>query len=116
MRIERIADLALLGQFGQPGDEFVADLFLDEQPAAGGAALAAVEVDGVEGPGDGLVHVAVGEDDVGALAAQLEGAALERVGRGLLDDLGRVDVAGEGDLVDAGMSDHGGARWFRRSR
>ena len=34
---------------------------------------------------------------------------LERVGRGLLDDLGRVDVAGEGDLVDVRVDDHGGA-------
>ena len=34
---------------------------------------------------------------------------LQRVGGGLLDDLGGVDVAGEGDLVDVGMRDQGGA-------
>ena len=48
-------------------------LRLDEQPAAGRAALAAVEVDGVERARDGRVEIGVGEDDVGALAAQLEG-------------------------------------------
>ena len=74
-RVERIAELALLGLVGQALDEFLVDLLLDEQPAAGRAALAAVEVNGVEGAGDGLIQVAVGEDDVGALAAQLERAA-----------------------------------------
>ena len=85
------------------------DLLLDEEPAAGGAALAAVEVDRVEGAGDGVVHVGVGEDDVGALAAELEGRPLERLGRLALDDLGGIDVAGEGDLVDVGMGDQGRA-------
>ena len=55
--IERIADLALLGLLGQPLDELLVNLLLDEQSAAGGAALAAVEVDGVEGAGDRLLHV-----------------------------------------------------------
>ena len=54
LRIERVADDAALGLLGQPLDEFVVDLVLDEQPAAGRAALAAVEVDGVERAGDGL--------------------------------------------------------------
>ena len=107
--IERVADHAALGLLGEPFDELVVDLGLDEEPAAGRAALAAVEVDGVEGPVDGRVHVGVGEDDVGALAAQLEGRALERVGGGLLDDLGGIDVAGERDLVDVGVGNHGGA-------
>ena len=60
-------------------------------------------------PATACVQVGVGEDDVRALAAQLEGGALERVGGRLLDDLGRIDVAGEGDLVDVGMRDQGGA-------
>ena len=107
--VERVADDAALGLLGEPLDELLVDLRLDEQPAAGRAALAAVEVDGVEGAGDGGVHVGVGEDDVGALAAQLEGGALQGVGGGLLDDLGRVDVPGEGDLVDVGMGDEGRA-------
>ncbi len=74
--IERVADHAALGLFGQPLDEFVVDLLLDEQPAAGRAALAAVEVDGVERSVDGGIQIGVGEDDVGALAAQLERRAL----------------------------------------
>ena len=53
-RVERVAELAALGLLGQPLDELLVDLLLDEQPAAGRAALAAVEVDGVEGAGDGL--------------------------------------------------------------
>ena len=60
-------------------------------------------------PATACVQVGVGEDDVRALAAQLERDALQRVGRGLLDDLGRVDVPGEGDLVDVGMRDQGRA-------
>ena len=115
-RVERVADLALLGLLGQALDELLVDLLLDEQPAAGRAALAAVEVDGVEGAGDGLLHVGVGEDDVRALAAQLERGPLERVGGGLLDDLGRIDVAGEGDLVDVGMDAPARRRSSRRSR
>ena len=55
---------------------------------------------------DGVFHVAVGEDDVRTLAAQLVGAALERLGGVALDQLGRIDVAGEGDLVDVGVDDH----------
>ena len=45
--------MRLLGLLGQAFDELVVDLLLDEQPAAGRAALAAVEVDGVEGAVDG---------------------------------------------------------------
>ena len=107
--VEGVADLALLGLLGEPLDEFLVNLFLHEEPATRGAALATVEVDGVKGAGDGRLQVRVGEDDVGALAAELERGALQGIGRGLLDDLGGVDMAGEGDLVDVGVDDHGGA-------
>ena len=103
--IERVADDPPLGLLGQAFDEFIVDLGFDEQAAAGRAALAAVEVDRVERTGDGGVEVGVGEYHVRALAAQLESRALERIGRGLLDDLGRIDVAGEGDLVDIRVGD-----------
>src|SRR5262249_3772064 len=103
LRVERVAELALLGLGRQTVDEFLLNLLLDKKARAGRAALAAVEIDGVKSAVYGLFHVGVGEDDVGALAAQFEGHALERVRSALLNDLGRVDVAGEGDLVDARM-------------
>lgn len=58
------------------------------------------------GAGDGGVDVGVGEDDVGALAAELEGDALQRCSRVAHDELGGFSGAGEGDFVDAGMLDH----------
>ena len=109
-RVERIADFSLFGLLGQAADELLADAVLDEQPAPRRAALAAVEVNRVKRAGHRLLEVGVGEDDVGALAAQLERAPLERVGRSLRDNLGRVDVTGEGDLVDARMGHHRVAR------
>ena len=58
---------------------------------------------------DGGLHVAALEDDVGALAAQLEGNSL-KVGCGLcLDDLPNLGGASEGDFVDLGMAGYGGA-------
>ena len=53
------------------------DLVLDEQPAAGTAALALVEEQAEVRAFDGGVEVGVGEDDVGALAAQFQADALE---------------------------------------
>ena len=57
----------------------------------------------------GRIEIGVGEDDVGALAAQLEGQTLERGGGVGHDLLGRAVLAGEGDLVDAGMPHQRGA-------
>ncbi len=53
---------------------------------------------------------------LGLLPPSSKVRALERVGGGLLDDLGGVDVAGEGDLVDVGMDDQRVRRSSRRSR
>ena len=69
------------------------DLLLDEQAAAGAAALALVEEQAEVGPLDGGVEVGVGEDDVGALAAQLQADALEvALGGGGHDGLAGVAV------------------------
>ena len=82
-------------------DELVVDLLLDEEAAAGAAALALVEEEGEVRAFDGRVEIGVGEDDVGALAAELERDALEvRAGGGLHDQLADLGAAGEGDLVD----------------
>ena len=61
-------------------DELVVDSLLHEQPAAGAAALALVEVEAEHRARHGGVEVGVGEDDVRALAAELEGDPLERLG------------------------------------
>ena len=53
---------------------------LDDQPAAGRADLAAVDERRGQGVVDGRLEVGVGEDDVGALAAELERDALEVAG------------------------------------
>ena len=46
---------------------------------------------------------------LGLLPPSSKVTSLEGVGGGLLDDLGRVDVPGEGDLVDVGMRHEGRA-------
>ena len=53
---------------------------LHQDPRAGAAVLAGVVEDGVRRGGGGLLEVGVGEDDVGALAAELEGDPLDLVG------------------------------------
>ena len=87
-----------LGGLGQRRDDVVVLVPVHEQPRAGVAGLAGVEVDAHEGALDRRFEVGVGEDDVRALAAQLERHALEHP-PGLRPDLaadgGR---AGEGDL------------------
>ena len=50
-----------------------------------------------------LVQIGVGENEIGALAAQLEAHPLQPVGRLAGDDPAGLGGAGEGDLVDAGM-------------
>ena len=54
---------------------------LHEDPAAGAAVLAGVVEDAVGRARRGELEVGVGEDDVGALAAELEGDPLDLVGR-----------------------------------
>ena len=51
----------------------------------------------------GGVEVGVGEDDVGRLAAELEGHRGQGLGRAAHDLAGGDGPAGEADLVDAGV-------------
>src|SRR5437764_1490364 len=60
--VERVSDLALFGTLRQALDELLLNLLFDKEPAAGRAALTAVEVDRVECPLDCLVKIGVGED------------------------------------------------------
>ena len=53
-------------------------------------------------PGHGVVQIGVRENDVRTLPSQLEGEALQGVGRRFLDDLGRLDVPGEWQEIEGG--------------
>ena len=60
---------------------------------------------------DRLIHIGIGEDDVGALAAELERDALEiGVCGGFHDQMADFGRTGEGDLVDIHVLGDGGAR------
>ena len=84
------------------GDEAVVDRVLDDRPAAGRADLAGVD----EGRGqrvvDGRLEVGVGEDDVRALAAELEGDPLDVDRRAAEQRPAGVEPAGQRDEVDVG--------------
>ena len=82
---------------------------LDEDPAARAAVLAGVVEDRIRRFGGPALQVGIGEDDVRALAAQLQADLLDG-GRGQPHDLlpgGRL--AGEGDLADARVRRQGRA-------
>ena len=73
----------------------VVNALLHEEPRAGAAHLALVEVDAVDDPLNRLVERRVVEDDVGGLAAELEGQLLVGAGHGARDHLahrGRAPV------------------------
>jgi hypothetical protein len=72
--------------------------------------LAVVEEETEVGAGDRLGEVGVGEDDVGGLAAQLEGHPLQVARRGGGHDLvAHLGGARESDLVDEGVLGEEGA-------
>ena len=75
------------------------DVLLDEDAGAGLAHLPGVEVDAEQGADDGALEVGVGEDDVGRLAAELQGDLLDVSGGGLHHLFAHLCGAGEGDLV-----------------
>lgn len=81
-----VADDDGLDRRGEKVDEAVVDGALDEDAGAGAAVLAGVVEEGHGRSGRGGLDVGVGEDDVGALAAQFEGDALEQ-GRALRQHL-----------------------------
>ncbi len=111
--VEGIADALFFGAGGQFFDELVVNFAFDEESRAGTATLALIEEEGEESAFDGGVDVGVGEDDVGGLAAELEGDALQvGSGGGLHDDFADFGGAGEGDLVDIHVLGDGGAGGF----
>ena len=107
--VERVAHLQLPRLLGERGDEVVVDRPLDEDARARFAALARRVVDRPDRARDRRVEVGVGEDEIRALAAQLERQALDRLGAEPHDLAARLRRAGERDLVDARMLDEVGA-------
>jgi hypothetical protein len=88
----------------EPAVDVVGDRLLDEREP-GAADVALVEEDAVDDALDGLVERGVVEDDVGRLAAELEGGALAGAGDARGRSSCRPRRAGEGDLVDARVVD-----------
>ena len=98
--VEAVAEADRVGPSGDLVDDPIVDGLLDEEPAAGGADLARVEERAGDDVVDRGVEVGVGEDDVGALAAELEGDLLH-VDRGAAEQgPPGLDAAGQRDQVD----------------
>ena len=75
---ERIAQPERARRVRQAGHELVADRLLDQDPLAGGAALARAQVAAHDCAFHGASDVGVCEDDLGAVAAELEHHVLAR--------------------------------------
>src|SRR5439155_27253988 len=82
------------------GDEVLVERRLDQHPRAGLAALPRRVVDRPDRARHGVVELPVGEDQVRALAAELEDQPLDAVGGEAHDFAPRRGRAGERDLLD----------------
>lgn len=106
---EGVAELVLGGTLLEALDELVVDALLDQQAGTGTAALAVVEEDTKVGPRDGVVNVGIVEDNVGGLAAELEGDLLQvTLGSGLEDHTANQGGTSEGNLVNVHVAGDGG--------
>ena len=101
-RVGRRADLDRQRPRHELADEAVVDRALHQQARARRAHLAAAGEDADQGAVDGGLEVGVLEDDVGALAAELEADLFHVPGAGPHDGLADLDAAGEGHHVDVG--------------
>src|SRR5262249_41707117 len=105
LRIQWIADDHLARALGQLVHELVVGSLVDEHARAGVADLSLVTEDSPEAGVDRRIEVRVGEDDLRALAAELEGDLLEvRLCRGVEKTSCGAYGSGEADLVDAGVA------------
>src|SRR5581483_10870515 len=105
LRIERVADADLLRVVGEARDELVVERRFDEHARARLAALTRGVVDRPDTRRDRVVEVRVREDEVRALAAELERQPLDRVRAEPHDLAARARRAGERHLVDARVLD-----------
>ena len=87
------------GGFGN-GVYFVQTLGRHQQTGGGGAGLAAVEVGGENGFGNGIGKVGIVQNNVGRFAAQFERNAFHGVGRALGNGFAHAGGAGEADFVN----------------
>ena len=108
--VVRVADDDALGALGVALAELVVDRALDQDAAAGRAALAVQREDAEQRRVDRGVEVGVGEHDGGRLAAELHREALEERRRVAEDQLPRAALARERDQGNIGMLDEGVAR------
>jgi hypothetical protein len=90
------------GRF-EKGEELVIDRSLHENAGTGAAVLPRVVEDAVRGTRRGQLDVSVGEDNIGALAPQLECHSFYLVGATGHDGPAYLGGAGEADLADCGM-------------
>ena len=97
---QRVTDRDAGRRVDEPLDEAVEGRALDQHAAAGAAVLAGVVEHRVGRGRRGGVQVGVGEDDVGALAAQLQRDPLHLVGAAGHDPPAHRGRAGEADLAD----------------
>ena len=104
VRVELVADPQGFGALLHSLDELVVDLGGDEDASTGLADLPLMEEGAEAGAFDGQLHVRVVQDDVGGLAAQFQRYLLDRVGRHSHDLASYFGAAGEGYLVDVGVS------------
>ncbi len=108
--VERVAEPQALHAGAQFGDRALVDAFLNQQTRARAAHLPLVEPDRIDDALDGAVEVGVVEDDERAFAAEFERERLATARRLLADEAPDIGRAGEGDLVDAVVSDDRRAR------
>lgn len=105
-RVEGIADLHMLGERRHARHDIAGDGLVQDQPRAGIAALAGIEIGAEHGRVDEGVEVRIREDDLRVLAAELQRDLLQclrRIGHRQLTNAGR---AGERNHVDVGMRRH----------
>ena len=86
-RVGGVTDAELFGAGGQFVDKAIVDVLVNEQAGGGGAHLALVAENAPELRLDRGVEIGVGEDDIGALAAELEAEALQIGDGGVLEQL-----------------------------
>lgn len=107
----------LLGSRLDPRRELLENRLVHENSRSSRARLSSVLKDAQRSPGDRLLEVGGGEDDVGTLAAELQRNAFEvRLGRRDRDEATRLRRAGEGNLVDVHVFRQRDARLAAQAR
>src|SRR5919198_1516234 len=102
--VQRIADLQPLRRVAEAVDELVVEGCLDEDARPRLAALTGRVVNRPDRARDRILEVRVREDEIRALASELEDQPLDRVRRHSHHLAAGGGRAGERDLVDPGMA------------